>query len=85
MGGNAAALAVGFGLTAEVSGVASAGTAKQSIMASRRSREVLIGFAIRRAADKNLPDVRRTSLSVATFDGLGSPSYGITSSAARLR
>jgi len=33
---------------------------------------------VRRAVDKNLPDVRRTSLSVATFDGLGSPSYGIT-------
>jgi len=28
------------------------------------------------AADKNLPAVRRTSLSVVPFDGLGSPSYG---------
>ena len=39
---------------------------------------------VRRAADKNLPAVRRTSLSVVYFGGLGSPLYGKNSSAARL-
>ena len=45
---------------------------------------LLARWPVRRAADEDLPDVRRTSLSVAAFDGLGSPSYDKTTSAARL-
>jgi len=46
---------------------------------TRSVSEELVNIAfssLTRAADKNLPAVRRTSLSVVLFDGLGSPSYG---------
>ena len=48
-------------------------------------RSVPSRMSLRRAAELNSPSVRRTSLSVVPFDGLGSPSFGKLLSAARLR